>query len=146
MIGERRLNTLRSLSAELSQTTTERDVTACIAQVLAENQQDMPFTLTYLISDCRQARLVCRSGIPAEHPAAPEAIDLDAINPAWPVQEILDKKDFYLVEDLAQRFESVPCGVWNESPARAILLPISSQTPRRACRSDRCRAESIPSS
>ena len=128
VIGERRLNTLRSLSAELSQTTTEQDVTACIAQVLAENQQDMPFTLTYLISDCRQARLVCRSGIPAEHPAAPEAIDLDAINPAWPLQEILDKKDFYLVEDLAQRFESVPCGVWNESPARAILLPISSQT------------------
>src|SRR5579864_2239075 len=128
VIGERRLNTLRSLSAELSQTTTEQEVTACIAQVLAENQRDMPFTLTYLFSDRRHARLVCRSGIPAGHAAAPEAIDLEDINPAWPLQEILDKKDFYLVEDLTKRFESVPCGVWNESPSRAILLPISSQT------------------
>lgn len=56
---------------------------------------------------------------PAGHPAAPEAIDLDNTNAAWPLQEILDEKDFYLVEDLAQRFASVPCGVWNESPSRA---------------------------
>ena len=43
VIGERRLNTLRSLSAELSQTTTEQDVLTSVARVLAENQRDMPF-------------------------------------------------------------------------------------------------------
>lgn len=128
IIGERRLNTLRSLSAELSQTSTERDVSTCVARVLAENQQDMPFTLTYLFNDRRQARLASRTGIPAGHSAAPDAIDLAGEHPAWPVVDLLNKKDFLLVEDLKERFTSVPSGAWDEPPSRAILLPIMSQT------------------
>jgi len=98
-----------------------------VARVLAENPQDMPFTLTYLLGE-RNARLASRTGILAGHPAAPEFIDLAIENPAWPLQEILDKKDFFLVEDLKQHFPTLPAGVWEEAPARAILLPISSQT------------------
>ncbi len=128
IIGERRLNTLRSLSAELSQTITEADVTACVARVLSENQQDMPFTLTYLFTERHHARLASRSGIPADHPAAPEVIHVTGANQIWPLGEILDKNDFFLVEDLGKRFSSVPSGVWGESPSRAILLPITSQT------------------
>src|SRR3954447_13042081 len=89
VIGERRLNTLRSLSSELNQTTTEQDVTACIARVLAENPHDMPFTLTYLFTDQHHARLASRSGIPAGHPAAAELIDLTSQHPSWPLGEIL---------------------------------------------------------
>jgi signal transduction histidine kinase/PAS domain-containing protein len=125
VIGERRLNTLRSLSAELSQSTTEAEAIHCIGRVLAENQQDMPFTLTYLFKK-HYAQLACRTGISESDPAAPETIDLDEEETAWPLTEILDKKDFHLVEGLQKRFASVPCGRWQEPPARAILLPITS--------------------
>src|SRR5579859_7667887 len=128
VIGERRLATLRSLAAELSQSTTEADVTACIARVLGENQRDMPFTLTYLFKEPRHVRLACRTGILPGHPAAPEGIDLRAENPTWPLGEVLNHKDFFLVEDLNRRFEKVPCGAWDEPPSRAILLPITGQT------------------
>ncbi len=128
IVGERRLNTLRSLSAELSQTATEQDVAATVARVLAENQQDLPFTLTYLFNDRHQARLAARTGISPGHPAAPESIDLTAESSVWPVSEILGQKDFFLVEDLKSRFSSVPSGVWPDSPTRAIILPIAGHT------------------
>ncbi|HEV2402077.1 MAG TPA: response regulator [Candidatus Sulfotelmatobacter sp.] len=128
IIGERRLNTLRSLSAELSQVSTEGDVADVVARVLTENQQDMPFTLTYLFGERNQARLACRTGIPAGHPAAPEHIDFRSEKRVWPLEEILNSKDFFLVEDLSKRFAKVPSGVWEESPSRAILLPIAGQT------------------
>ncbi len=128
VIGERRLNTLRSLSAELSQATTETEAISSIARVLAENQQDLPFALIYLFADRDQARLACRVGVPEGHAAAPERIDLAGENAVWPLREILDRKDFFLVDDLGQRFPSLPTGVWNEPPARALLLPITSRT------------------
>lgn len=128
VIGERRLNTLRALSAELNQTSTEAEVVAGIARVLAENQRDIPFTLMYLFTEGRHARLVCQTGLPEGHPASPEMINLADEEPAWPLAEILNKKDFCLVEDLHRRFASLPSAVWTEPPARAILLPITSQT------------------
>lgn len=46
VIGERRLNTLRSLSAELNKANTEDDVLNCVFHCLGENSKDLPFTLT----------------------------------------------------------------------------------------------------
>jgi hypothetical protein len=69
VIGDRRLNTLRSLSAELNKTITEEDVLASVSRCLGENQKDLPFTLTYLFTeDGKQARLACQTGISAGHP------------------------------------------------------------------------------
>ena len=127
VIGERRLNTLRLVSGELSRTSTEAEVCECIARVLSENQQDLPFTLTYLFKE-HYARLACATGVSKGHSAAPETIDLTMREATWPLAEILDKRDFYLVENLQDQLASVPAGVWEDPPTRAILLPITSQT------------------
>ena len=129
VIGDRRLKTLRSLAAELSKTITEEDVVASVSRILGDNQQDLPFSLLYLVSpDGKQARLACRTGMAAGHPAAPEVIELDETHLKWPLPELFGGKDSVLVEDLALRFNSVPAGAWNKSPNRALLLPIASQT------------------
>jgi len=128
VIGERRLKTLRSLAGELSKTITEEDVVACIARCLGENQKDLPFTLLYLFTeDGSDARLACRTGIAEHHPAAPESIPLIERNQPWPVSGLLTGKDSIIVENLPERFESVPSGSWDKSPWRALLLPITSQ-------------------
>src|SRR5579863_433559 len=127
VIGERRLNTLRSLSAELNRTITEDDVLASVSRCLEENQKDLPFTLTYLFSeDGKQARLASQTGISAGHPAAPESIEF-AGDQIWPVAELLGGKDSVVVEDLNTRFDSLPLGFWDKSPWRALLLPITRQ-------------------
>ncbi len=128
VIGERRLKTLRSLATELSQTITEEDVVASISRSLSENARDLPFTLTYLVSqDGKQARLACCTGITAGHPGAPDTIELADKNHPWPIHEILTGKDSVLVEDLQERFDAVPSGALDRAPGRALLLPITSQ-------------------
>jgi signal transduction histidine kinase/PAS domain-containing protein len=128
VIGERRLKTLRSLAGELSKTITEQEVVSCIARCLGENQKDLPFTLLYLFTeDGSEARLACPTGIAEGHPAAPESIRLTESNQPWPISELLTGKDSVIVEDLPERFESVPSGSWDKSPWRALLLPITSQ-------------------
>jgi PAS domain S-box-containing protein len=130
VIGERRLGTLRSLAAELSKTITEEDVVSSVSRILEDNPKDLPFTLTYLLSeDRRQARLCCPSGLPKGHPAAPEVVDLNNPDSAWPLAALVaEGKDSLLVEDLKSRFQSIPTGAWDIPPARALLLPIGSQT------------------
>jgi signal transduction histidine kinase/PAS domain-containing protein len=128
VIGERRLKTLRSLAGELNKTITEEEVVACIARCLGENQRDLPFTLLYLFSeDGKEARLASKTGMAERHPAAPESIRLDKKNQPWPVSELLAGKDSIVVENLPERFGSVPSGSWDTSPSRALLLPITSQ-------------------
>jgi signal transduction histidine kinase len=128
VIGERRLKTLRSLAGELNKTIAEEDVVACITRCLGENQKDLPFTLLYLLTeDGNEARLACQTGIPEGHPAAPDSIRLTEKNRPWPIGDLLTGKDSIIVEDLPDRFGSVPSGSWDTSPWRALLLPITSQ-------------------
>jgi len=128
VIGERRLKTLRSLAGELNKTITEEDVVACIARCLGENQKDLPFTLLYLFTeDGNEARLACRTGVAERHPAAPASIPLTEKNQPWPIRDLLTGKDSIVVENLRERFETVPSGSWDKSPWRALLLPITSQ-------------------
>src|SRR3984957_2990079 len=128
VIGERRLKTLRSLAGELAKTITEEEVVSCIARCLGENQKDLPFTLLYLFTeDGNEARLACQTGIAEHHEAAPELIRLREKNQTWPISELLAGKDSKIVENLLERFESVPFCSWDRPPWRALLLPITSQ-------------------
>jgi len=128
IIGERRLRTLRSLAAELNATITEKDVCGSITRSLSENQKDLPFTLTYLFEpDDQQAYLACQTGIPKDHPAAPEILPLRSANPIWSIGDLHNRKAWAIVEDFGGRFESIPCGEWDTPPVRALLVPITSQ-------------------
>jgi len=130
VIGERRLKTLRNLATELSQVITEEDVVSSIARSLSENELDLPFTLTYLVSESgKHARLACYTGITAGHRGAPETIELADRNQAWPIGEIVGGKDSLVIDDLPERFDSVPSGAWDRPPTRALLLPITSPAP-----------------
>src|ERR1700723_651499 len=127
VIGERRISTLRSLAAELNKTITEAEVCESWSRSLSEDEQDLPFTLTYFLSqNGRQARLACRTGITAGHPAAPEVIELIEENQTWPMSDLLGGKDSVIVEGLPARFDSFPTGFWDLAPSKALLVPITS--------------------
>ena len=128
VIGERRLKTLRSLAAELNEAITEDQVCASIALSLSENQRDLPFSLTYLFSDDgKQARLACQTGIEKGDAATPSSIAVNEAEQHWPVSEIWNGNHAVIVENLSERFASIPSGFWNASPTRALLVPVMSQ-------------------
>ncbi|HET9363788.1 MAG TPA: histidine kinase dimerization/phospho-acceptor domain-containing protein, partial [Candidatus Angelobacter sp.] len=129
IISERRLASLRMLAAELSGTITQENVLSAIHRSLNANQKDLPFSLVYLFSkkNPNNLRLACATGIAARHPAAPEQIDLDSPNLPWPISDLLSSKAPVVVEDLDQRFGTIPTGVWDKPPKRALLVPITRQ-------------------
>ncbi|HWF03973.1 MAG TPA: PAS domain-containing protein, partial [Candidatus Angelobacter sp.] len=128
IIGERRLGSLRTLASGLSAKITEEDVLTAVGSALNTNQNDLPFTLTYLFENGEtRARLACSTGISAGHPAAPEILEVGSAKEAWPVRELLSQKSSVVVENLAERFGSVPTGSWDKPPARAMLVPITRQ-------------------
>jgi len=131
VIGQRRLATLRDLANELASTTSEHEVLDASKKVLAENEKDLPFTLTFLFvpsergDEAPRAALVSASGVEAGHAIAPSEIDGGAPNAAWPVHAVLANSGQLLIDDLAQRFDGLPTGAWDRAPDRAVMVPIA---------------------
>ena len=125
VIGERQLAALSTLAAALAGTISRQDVFAAIEGGLA-HQKDMPCTLTYLLDEGdTRLRLVARTGIDADHPAASLVIDPAETPAAWPLEQILSSNQGTTVENLLELFPDLPAGCWDRPPARARLVPIS---------------------
>jgi len=125
-IGERQLSALSTLAAELAGTITEQEVYAAIERGVS-NQKDIPCTLTYLFEGEDQLRLVSKTGIESDHPAACVVMSADTESAPWPIRLMLDSNRAVTVEDLAGFFPDLPPGCWDIPPARARLVPIMRQ-------------------
>ncbi|HLY40968.1 MAG TPA: ATP-binding protein [Terracidiphilus sp.] len=125
VISDRQLAALSALSGALSGAITEQDVYAGIERGLVD-QKDMPCTLTYLFDEKgEKLRLVARTGIASDHPAASPLIDAASLEAPWPIHLILDARRAITVDDLASCFPVLPTGCWDKPPARARLVPIA---------------------
>ncbi|HVT99487.1 MAG TPA: ATP-binding protein [Acidobacteriaceae bacterium] len=125
VIGERRLSFLRSLASALGQAIAEKDVLAAMETCLAQNQKDLPFTLTYLFGGDDLLHLASASGIPSSHPAAPT--QLGPSDGPWPFDELLNGRNLILVDDLPGLFPDLPTGAWTLPPSRAVIISLQRQ-------------------
>ncbi|MET8944695.1 SpoIIE family protein phosphatase [Streptomyces sp. NPDC004542] len=125
VIGERRMATLRDLGSDPSVIRTEREVLSFADRQLAGNQQDLPFTLTYLF-DGGTARLSGASGLTADHPAAPAVLAVDDPGAVWPAAA-LARGEAAVVPLDGDVFAGLPAGDWPEPPAQALVVPLPRQ-------------------
>jgi PAS domain S-box-containing protein len=128
LIGERRVQTLRELSAALASTNSEEQVLQAVGGQLNLNKKDLPFTLTYLFDESGNARLASSSGIAADHPLAPAWIGRGSDVP-WPVHEVRVRPSSQLIESLTKqsRIARLPEGDWNKPVEQAAVVPIKQQ-------------------
>jgi len=125
VIGERQLSALSKLAGTLAGAITEEEVFVAIERGL-EGLKDMPCTLTYLFDDeGKELRLVSKTGIEADHPAACLIIDTDSKAAPWPIHLLLEANRAVTLDNLAEYFPDLPAGCWDRSPARARLVPIT---------------------
>jgi signal transduction histidine kinase/serine phosphatase RsbU (regulator of sigma subunit)/DNA-binding response OmpR family regulator len=130
VIAARRMATLGALGTRVSDLT-EAETIASACRHLAANPWSLPFTLTYLFDPDGTARLAGSTGFggahrgphPGSHPAAPERIAVDDPSAAWPADRLLEGQSV-VVDDLADRFDSVPSGEWPDSPSQAVVVPL----------------------
>jgi signal transduction histidine kinase len=127
MLGERRTRALRDLAARAGKAQSSAEALALAAQTLAEFGLDLPFTLFYLLDDDgKVARLAAHTGVSAGTDASPEQVDMTARSqPGWPLADVARTNAAQLVYDIAARFAPLMCGPYPESPAAALVLPIT---------------------
>ncbi|GGK76189.1 hypothetical protein GCM10011405_25010 [Rufibacter glacialis] len=118
MLGQRRLSTLTALAGTLSQLHTLEQVGQTSCALLAQNQNDIPFSQLYLVNRSQsQAVLLGESG--QAFSPAPPVISLQGPEGSqeWPFEEVRRSRKSLLVETGRQPGE-------RSLPERAVVLPI----------------------
>jgi signal transduction histidine kinase/DNA-binding response OmpR family regulator len=129
VLSERRMALLRDTAAAIAGTMTEAELYAAIESALV-GSKDLPFTLTYVFDEtATRGRLVCRTGIPGDHPAAVPSIDVALAGAPW---HFADAEGEPQVVELSGRFSDLPTGPWQRPPTRALVLPIAQPGQKRA--------------
>ncbi len=126
VLGERRLRTLRELASHASGARSVDETCRMVARTLSDNPDDLPFSLLYLASDGRPARLCAATGLEAGAPAAPTALEL-AVDAeyVWPVAGVIESAQPRVLADLVARLGPLPGGKWPEAADAAMVLPIT---------------------
>ena len=90
VLGQRRLRTLRELSARTTGARTVEQACQAATDTLAQNPHDLPFALIYLLDgEGKVARLAGTTGLADGSPACPPSIDLtssDGRPACWPLR------------------------------------------------------------
>jgi signal transduction histidine kinase/DNA-binding response OmpR family regulator len=135
VIAQQRMSVLRELGIESSMASalrSEPEYFDMVCQQLDRHSGLLPFTLIYVYDeegDPPVARLVCSSGIPVGHPAAPAAV-YPYNGSVWPAADLLGGVPT-VVSGLPDRFPDLPTGAWEEPPRQALLVPIPQQGQNR---------------
>ncbi|MGY1770020.1 SpoIIE family protein phosphatase [Blastococcus sp. SYSU D00813] len=123
VIGDRRMATLRDLSAALASTRTRREVLDAVGEQLVRNPADLPFSAVYLYDDDDTARLAVAAGIDTDGGILPAVLTPGDSRRA--VQSPLRVGRPVHVEGLRARFPDLPSGAWEQAPDRAVVLPLT---------------------
>ena len=125
VLGRRRLRLLRALAERAAEAKSIEGACEIAASTLAENPNDIPFALLYLLEpNGTRARLAGSSGLVPSHPASPPTVELGGDGDRWEFARVALTGEAVLVDELAARFGRLPGGVWPESPNHAIVLPM----------------------
>ncbi len=117
MLSERRTRALRDLAARTAKAGTVQEACQLTSEILSGFELDLPFGLLYLLEDDGKECWLAESfGFSSDSPAHPQAM--------WPIEKALRSGQSVLVDDIEQRFGSLRCGPYPESPKQAIIVPI----------------------
>lgn len=126
----RQLKLLGELATSSASAKTAEEACQTAARIFSAYDEDLPFTLLYLLDDAAaQVRCVGSSGLGGySGPAMPESCPFHPTPDtpeAWPFAQAAHTGREVLVEDLRSRFGALPGGRWGTPPSRAVVLPLS---------------------
>lgn len=127
-ISVRRTAALRAIAAAAAPNSSVDAACERAMAAVSRHASDVPFALLYLLAKGRHGlRLVAAAGLPVGAPASPETIDLGSHDRAarWPVSRAL-MGETVIVEQLLNRFGTLPAGDWPFAPRSAAVVPVTS--------------------
>jgi signal transduction histidine kinase len=131
VITDRRGAALQAIASAAAPKCTVREVCERALAALDQHPSDLPFALLYILSDesCPEGTLrlaATTSALTAGAPASPILIDADEPPSAhgWPAAAAAQTRKTVVVEDLLNRFGTLPGGDWPISPRCAVVVPV----------------------
>ncbi|AKT42759.1 sensor histidine kinase [Chondromyces crocatus] len=127
VLDERRLRTLRALSAATSDRPSAENACRAAAEILGSNLHDVPFALLYLVeAGGERARLVASSQLDPGAPGAPLLIEpRSAHTTTWPIAGLLSGEETSRETHFPAMWGKLPGGPWPEGASSALLLPLA---------------------
>jgi diguanylate cyclase (GGDEF)-like protein/PAS domain S-box-containing protein len=126
VLSRRRNQLLHALTTGTAGASSVEQACVLATDVLASGSADVPFCMTYLLSENDQlAYLVAAAGFPPSSPACPAIVPLSTGWPEvpWPLGAALRTKRPQLVENLAAQIGGpIPGGAWPEPARGAVVL------------------------
>ena len=126
VLAERRARQLRHVADRLVSARTAEQVVQGTISALAAQPADLPFVLMYQAAPGDgTAVLLAAAGLPAGHPARPEAVSLTEHGAPWPLREASERRCTVLVPDVAVRAGGpLVLTPWPEPVTTACVVPI----------------------
>jgi signal transduction histidine kinase len=127
IIGERQLGLLRELGSRTAEARSVEEACRLAALGLETNPRDLPFAMIYLLDPHkRHLVLAGASGIGSDHPAAPEAANIDDTL-IWSFATVIRTNTARLIPNPGATLGVLPAGAWDRPPSQAIALPLAAQ-------------------
>ncbi|HET9934342.1 MAG TPA: ATP-binding protein [Polyangiaceae bacterium] len=125
VLAERRLRTLRALSAHAASTAGAAltEVGAGALTTLGQNAADVPYSLLYLVEEDERARLIGWHGLERGTRGAPEMLELADPQALWPLQSAAAQRETLTTP--VESFGALPGGVWSEPSPRAAVVSVA---------------------
>jgi diguanylate cyclase (GGDEF)-like protein/PAS domain S-box-containing protein len=129
VLARRRGLLLHALATRTAAARSVEQVCVMANDILASAPADVPFAITYLISDNnRFAQLVAATGFPPGSAACPAVVPLSntpGSQSPWPFDQALQTRLPLLVQDLRARLSGpIPGGAWPEPAQSAVIAPL----------------------
>src|SRR5205823_6592934 len=125
VLSERRMGILRELAARTAESKSVREACRTFAEVLGEDNPEIPFALLYLVDDDgRGVSLAASAGLERSnyHPAGHLALDG---NDEWSIARAVRHGEPVVLDDLHLRVAALPAGIWPEPTTQAVVLPVA---------------------
>ena len=128
VVGERRLNLLRDLGADVTDSNSKEEVCSIIAKVVANSPYDIPFSMFYLVDEQRKnLNLISSAGIRRGEPLSPNTIRLDKDRAQLlPYTKVFQGEKMEVVKNLSGKFKNIPDHPWSDPAHTAVVIPIPS--------------------
>jgi len=124
VLGARRTQCLRDLSASLAGARTIGEIGEHIERHGAQLAADVPFLLFYQIDAASgELQLRGRAGLSGDCPLAPGTLALS--DACWPFARASASHAAEQVDDVAARLQGQVCGPYDEPPRSALVLPLA---------------------
>jgi signal transduction histidine kinase/chemotaxis response regulator CheB len=124
VVADRRLAALHRLTTvEITESSTDAQICADVIAVLADQPNDVPFALLYLVDGAGSAYLSAATGLTEPSPALIRSVAL-AQSSRWPLHATMSRGEAQVVDDLQERFPGLAAGPGPEPPGTALILPV----------------------